>query len=341
MKRLLTMSVVLLLLQLGSINAFSADIVANFNNAAVASVSFNGIHEGFFFINSDGGRDNSGSVSTNWFTRQNFKAKSFDFSKISTSITVSAFFKVLADQPLAPQMGRSYGEVYLVPSVSELEGGINKVFVEFRTNSSETGALTDNIFGGSLAAPGGAFPGFSRDYPQGTFKSGLWYELRVTYTNLGSKIRYDILINEYDANGLAFIQNVVNTSETTADSFGLAKDSEVFAGFAFEVSSAKAVDDFSVSATGQNVSEAIYTQAEFDQLIAAAVSNVEASKNIIIEEQKQRIVALESTITGLQAELVAKAATLSAKESIIIALQGELAELRRHHYRKHSKCDFD
>jgi len=235
-------------------------------------------------------------------------------------------------------MGRTYGEVYLVPSASELGGNINKAFVSFKSNSSSAGILTDNIFGGSLAAAGGSFPGFSQNYLPGTFKPGFWYELKVIFTNLGSMIRYEILINEYDAAGLNFIQNVVHTTETTTDAFGLTKDTEVFAGFAFQVSGAKAADDFAISATGQNACEGMYTQAALDQFVATAVSQAEASKNIIIEEQKQKIASLEASITILQANIVAKDALLAAKEAIIKQLKDELDSLQRsHRYKKLKK----
>ncbi len=334
MKKLLTMFMVLLSLQLIASYAYAEDILVDFKDAAVAKAGFEGFNQGFYFINQFGGRGDSGSMSTNWYTRQNFKAKSFNFTKINTSITVSTFFNVLADQPLAPQTSRTYGEVYLVPSTSELEGNINKAFVSFNSNSSSTGGQVDNIFGGSLAAPGGAFPGFGHEYASGTFKSGFWYELKVTFTNLGGgMIRYETLINEYDAAGLNFIQNVVHTTETTTDSFGLTTDTEVFAGFAFEVSGAKAADDFAISATGQYACEGMYSQAELDQSVATAVSQADASKNIIIGEQKQKIVSLEASISKLQADVVSKDALLATKDAIIKQLKDELEKHKRSHHR--------
>jgi len=338
MKKLLTVFVALLLLQCISSYAFAEDVLVDFKDAAVAKAGFDGLNQGFYFINPYGGRGDSGAISTNWFTRQNYKAKSFDFSKVNTSITVSTFFNVSADQPLSPQTSRTYGEVYLVPSASELGGNINKAFVSFKSNSSSAGILTDNLFGGSVAASGGAFPGFSRDYLPSTFKPGFWYELKVTFTNLGSMIRYETIINEYDADGLNFIQNVVHTTETSTDAFGLTKDTEVFAGFAFQVSGAKAADDFSISATGQNACEGMYTQAELDQSVATAVSQAEASKNIIIEEQKQKIAALEASITTLRANVEAKDVLLATKDAIIKQLKEELDDLQRsHHHKKRNK----
>jgi hypothetical protein len=219
----------------------------NFEDSAIANAYFEGLNQGFYFINPSGGRGNSGAMSTNWYTSQNYKGKSFDFSKVNTSITVSSFFNLSFNDPLSYQMGRTYGEVYLVPSSSELGNNINKAFVKFGSIYPSGGHLKDNIFGGSLAAPGGTFPGFSQDYLPGTFKSGFWYELKVTFTNLGAMIRYDIMINEYDAGGLNFIKNIVHSTETTVDSVGLTNDTTVFAGFAFEVSGTKAADDFSIS----------------------------------------------------------------------------------------------
>lgn len=338
MKKLITVFVALLSLQCIPSYAFAEDVLVDFKDAAVAKAGFEGLNQGFYFINPNGGRGDSGSISTNWYTRQNYKGKAFDFSKINASITVSTFFNVSADQPLTPQTSRTYGEVYLVPSASDLGGSINKAFVSFKSNSSSAGVVTDNIFGGSLAASGGTFPGFSHDYLPGTFKSGLWYELKVTFTNLGTMIRYDVTINEYDAGGLNFIQNVVHATETTADSFGLTKDTEVFAGFAFQVSGAKAADDFSIVATGQNACEGMYTQAELDLSVANAVSQAEASKNLIIEVQKQKIVALEESISILQAKVEAKDALLAANEAIISQLKAEIADLLRgHHHKKHKK----
>jgi len=318
--------------------ASAADVFVDFKDAAVATAGFSGLNQGFYFINPYGGRGDSGAITTNWYTRQNYKGKSFDFSKVNTSITVSTFFNVSANEPLSPQYGRTYGEVYLVPASSELGGNINKAFVTFGTNNSSAGILSDNIFGGSLSAVGGSFPGFSHNYPAGTFKPGFWYELKVTFTNLGATIRYEILINEYDAGGLTFIQNVVHTTETTADAFGLTKDTEVFAGFAFQASGAKAADDFSISATGQNACEGMYTQSELDQAVATAVSQTEASENLIIEAQRLKIAALEGSITALQADIEARNALLATKDAIIKQLQDELDDLLRSHpHKKHSK----
>lgn len=224
-------------------------ISVNFEYSAIANANFEGLNQGFYFINPYGGRGNSGAISTNWYTRQNYKGRSFDFSKVNTSITVSSFFNLSINDSLSYQTSRTYGEVYLVPSSSELGGNINKAFVSFGSSYPSGENLKDYIFGGSLAAPGGAYPGFSQDYLPGTFKPGFWYELKVTFTNLGAMIRYEIMINEYDAGGLNFIQNVVHSTETTVDSFGLTNNTAVFAGFAFELPGAKAVDDFSISTT--------------------------------------------------------------------------------------------
>jgi hypothetical protein len=138
--------------------------------------------------------------------------------------------------------------VSLVPSSSELSG-YDKAFVLFGTDFRSTEDWSNHIFGGSLPAPGGSFPGFWGDYPSDTFKTGYWYELTVTFTNLGSMIRYEIMIDEYDDEGLNFIQNVVQTTETTVDSFGLTNDTEVFAGFYFGYWTVDFVDDFSISTT--------------------------------------------------------------------------------------------
>lgn len=249
MKTFITVFVALLSLHCISIHAFADEVFVDFEDAALAEANFVGLNPGFFFIYPYGGRGNSGSISTTWLTRQNYIGKSFDFSKVNTSITVSTFFHLLVNDPPSYPIGQAYGEVYLVPSSSELEGNINKAFVNFSTYYASGEDLSDNIFGGSLAAPGGSFPGFSQDYPPGTFKPGYWYELKVTFTNLEAMIRYEITINEYDDEGLNFVQNVVQTTETTVDSFGLTNDTEVFAGFSFDFLGVEFVDDFSISTT--------------------------------------------------------------------------------------------
>jgi hypothetical protein len=324
------MFIALLSLHCISSYAFADEVFVDFEDSAIAKANFVGLNQGFYFIDPYGGRGDSGAISTNWYTRQNYIGKSFDFSKVNTSITVSTFFKLSISDPVSYQYGRTYGEVYLVPSSSEFRG-VNQAFVSFGSSYPSGGHLSDNIFGGSLAAPGGSFPGFSHDYLPGTFKPGFWYELKVTFTNLGAMIRYEIMINEYDAGGLNFIQNVVHSTETTVDSFGLTNDTEVFAGFEFELSGAKVADDFSISATGQKACEGMYTQSELDQSVANAVSQAEASKDLIIEEKKQKIVALEESISILQAEVGARDALLAAKEAIINQLKDELDDLQRSH----------
>ena len=247
MKTFIKVFVALLSLHCMSIYAFADEVFVDFEDAALVKANLVGLNPGFFFIYPYGGRGNSGSISTNWVARQNYIGKSFDFSKVNTSITVSTFFHLSANDPPSYQMGQIYGEVYLVPSSFELEGNINKAFVNFNISHASGEDLSDKIFGGSLAAPGGSFPGFDRNYPPGTFKPGLWYELKVTFTNIEAMIRYEIVINEYDDKGLNFVQNVVQTTETTVDSFGLTHDREVFAGFSFDFLGVEFADDFSIS----------------------------------------------------------------------------------------------
>lgn len=212
--------------------------------ASTAKANFEETSQGNSSVTTYGGRGNSGGISTDWYTRLNYKGRSFDFSQINRSITVSSFYKIANYAPIGYQMGLTFGEVYLVPASSELDY-VNKAFVNFGS-INQAGSLKDQIFGGSLAAPG-SFPGFSHDYPPGMFKPGFWYELKVTFTNLGQNIGYHIIVNEYDAGGFNFIQNIVDLNMTTIDSFGLTNDTTVFAGFAF--SNVKVVDDFSISVT--------------------------------------------------------------------------------------------
>jgi len=113
----------------------------------------------------------------------------------------------------------------------------------------------------------------------------------------------------------------------------LTNDTEVFAGFAFQVTGAKAADDFTISATGQYACEGMYSQAELDQLITNAVSQTEASKNAIIEEQNEEIAFLKSSILILEADIVTKDALLAANDAIIKQLKDELEKHKRSHHR--------
>ncbi len=327
MKTIVMMLIALLSLQFTASPALAENILVDFEDAALAQANFAGLNQGFYVVTPYDGRRNSGSISTNWYTRQNYKGKAFDFSKVNTAITVSSFFHLSVNNPPGYQTGRTYGEVYLVPSASDLGGNISKAFVRFGIRYPSGGVLSDNIFGGSLGASG-SFPGFNRDYPVGTFKPGAWYELKVTFTNLGTTIRYDIMIDEYDAEGRNFVKNVVNASETTADSFGLTKDTEIYPGFAFEAAGAKVADDFAISIPDQKTCEGMFTQAELDQAVANAVSQTAAAKNLVIEEQSRKIAALEATISGLQADLASRTALLARQEATIREQTEKIAALQ-------------
>lgn len=324
------MKVVVLLLLLNGLATYAVagDVLVDFEDAALAETNFTGLNQGFFFVDPYGGRGDSGAMTTSWYTRQNYVAQAFDFSQPNAAITVATFFKLALSDPPAYQMGRSYGEVYLVPSASELGGNINKAFVRFGINYPSGGSLTDNIFGGSLAAPGGSFPGFSQDFPPGTFVPGAWYELKATFTNLGGLIGYEITIDEYDADGLLLVKNVVHLNETTADAFGLTSDSEVFAGFAFEASGAEAVDDFSISLPGQTSCEGMVSQEQVDQAVADAVAQAEAAKDLVIQDRDRQIANLQGALAALQVEVKARDSLLAEKEALITRLSQELQELQ-------------
>lgn len=243
MKTIVTTLVTVLLLQCIADYSFATDILVDFEDANVVQADFEGLKPGV--IKPNEGRAGSSAIGHGRYV---YKSNGFDFSKPNTSITVSTFFHLANDfDPPKRQMNFEYGEVSLVKSPFEKDWDKKHAFVSFGIRHDSNDQLNDYIFGGSQAA-GGSFPGFERKYPAGTFKPGAWYQMKVIFSNLGTKIRYEIVIKEMDAEGVNPVETVVESTETNVDAAGLTKDQAVYAGFYFN-SPTKVADDFSISQT--------------------------------------------------------------------------------------------
>lgn len=192
--------------------------------------------------NSTGGVGNSGSLDVSTIHVATYSAESFGMTSVGQEIVVSTFFQVTNPDP-DPGFSTSFGEVYLTTDPTGYPQASNTAFVSLRRDSS-----ADSFFGGALPMGGGSFSGFSVDFPKGTLLGGNWYELRVNYYNAGFQtIGWEIDVNDYGADGLAFAGTVMSTSQTTSDGLGFTTDSTLYGGFATNWGGATAVDNFAVN----------------------------------------------------------------------------------------------
>ncbi|NOY40915.1 MAG: PEP-CTERM sorting domain-containing protein [Planctomycetes bacterium] len=191
---------------------------------------------------STGGVGNSGSLDVSSIHATTYSAESFGMTSVGQEIVVSTFFQVTDPDP-APGFSTNFGEVYLTTDPTGYPQASNTAFVSIRRDSS-----SDSFFGGALPIGGGSFSGFSVDFPKGTLLGGNWYELRVTYYNASFQtIGWEVDVNDYGADGLAFAGTVMSTSQTTSDGLGFTTDSTLYGGFATNWGGATAVDNFAVN----------------------------------------------------------------------------------------------
>ena len=234
---------------------------SSFANASIINVDFNSPDtldafnvntanwRGDVEYRSTGGVGGSGGVG-GFSADTTYKAKSFDFSKKGTQITVSAFYKMAAK--LEPKPGLIYGfsEFTLVPEPNSFIYEDNVLF-------ANVGQTSDSVqmFGGALQKDGGVFDGFMGENPTGIILANRWYQFGVTFTNLGGAIGYQFNVTDFGLDGTAMISEVMNASFQTPDTHNIGKDKSVYAGvqviasvpFGYDYGGSVAMDNFSIA----------------------------------------------------------------------------------------------
>lgn len=181
-------------------------------------------------LNTTGGVAGSGGIETS-YNNVTFSEQGFDFSDISDSIYVSLLFKPTALPYLQRQTGSDFAKIYLVPGPNNFQFSSRSAFVEFGRVNDGFGFVGERIFGGPLQVGGGSFPGFQQLLPDGLIATDHWYEFQVGFKNQGTSIGWDILVNDFGADGTHFVSNVLSLTKITPLGIQpLTGDSSVFVG---------------------------------------------------------------------------------------------------------------
>lgn len=181
-------------------------------------------------LNTAGGIAGSGGIQAS-YNNATFSERSFDFTDNSDSVYVSLMFKPTALPYLQRQTSSDFAKIYLVPGPNNFQSSSPSAFVEFGRVNDGFGFVGERIFGGPLQVGGGSFPGFQQLIPDGLIASDHWYEFQVGFKNQGTSIGWDILINDFGADGTHFVANVLSLTKTTPLGIQpLTGDSSVFAG---------------------------------------------------------------------------------------------------------------
>jgi hypothetical protein len=171
-----------------------------------------------------------------------YAERSFEMRSPGATLTVSTYFKTKDVGTIQPGMAHTYGQIYLTREPDDYFFTDDSAYVAF-----ESTADADHIVGGSLPAGGGSFPRFEATLPPGTVRPLTWYELKVEYQNLGhSRLGWSIDVNEYGADGTAFVGNILTSRHETEDPLGFTVNSAIYAGIGSERSSTSAIDNFAV-----------------------------------------------------------------------------------------------
>ena len=224
----------------------AASVFVDFNESSDIA-DFNTSRSDPVFIDPSGGIGNSGALFAPNFTDMTWGNDFFDFSFVGAEVTLSNFFLVDSNlTPLPDGINITYGFLYLVPISDGFPTIDNSLFVFVATaNPAGVQPEMDMIFGGPLPRGGGGFPGFDLRFPLGTFKPGHWHELRATYQNLGNQIGFNVIVNDFGLDGIAFIETVAAINEVRPDNLGFTSDQAVYSGF--RISRESPVDNFSAS----------------------------------------------------------------------------------------------
>jgi hypothetical protein len=190
---------------------------------------------------SSGGINNSGALVPSRAHDATYKGETFDLRAPASRVIVSTFFKTTQYSLPGPSQSFSFGEVYL----SRNDTGWFGAAATLNVSQHPTAILLV----GSIGLGGGTVGAFTPSFPSDVVQPQRWYELRVAFENINNThLGWDIELNDYGADGLAYLGTVIASQHQTANTLGFLGEATLHAGFAATPAGVAAVDNFSAVA---------------------------------------------------------------------------------------------